>query len=173
MSNFDKLNSLLESLDLNEIKADDNEGYKSLPDGYYLCELAKAELTTTKQTGEPMVAFQFKTLENGIHLDDSGLNLVENKSTKGKYIYLYYVLKDEKSLRRFISDALKFEDPSTQTSILTSEYFLNADILPDALDILVGFNIYVQISTSINNGESRVWQNLVSWKRANMLELPM
>ena len=86
---------------------------------------------------------------------------------------MYYVLKDTNSVRRFVSDMLKFEGEEPGKPLLDKEYFMNSEILEDALKLLVGMRIYVQITKSESaDGNIRSWQNLISWKRAAMLELP-
>ena len=86
---------------------------------------------------------------------------------------MYYVLKDTNSVRRFVSDMLKFEDDKGK-SLLDKEYFMNSELLSDALRLLEGMNIYIQITKSeMQDGTVRSWQNLISWKRAYALNLPM
>ena len=98
----------------------------------------------------------------------------EIKGSKNRKIFMYYVLKDTQSVRRFVSDMLKFEGEEAGKPLLDKEYFMNFEILEDALKILEGMKIYVQVTKSENqDGTVRNWQNLISWKRAAALDLPM
>ena len=164
------LNNLLENTDLTDVTAED-AGFSELPDGYYLSEVENAELKTSKSSKQPMVAFQFKIIEDGLGLDEDG-NRIDLKKTKGRKIFLYYVLKDETSIRRFVTDMLKFEGEEEGKSLLEKECFTNSELLEDALDILKGMRIYIHSSTTVNDDDSTsVWKNLISWKRAKALEL--
>lgn len=85
---------------------------------------------------------------------------------------MYYVLKDENSIRRFVQDMLKFEGEKEGEPILGKEYFTNAELLEDALEILKGMRIWVQSSTTVNDDESTsTWKNLITWKRAKNIGL--
>lgn len=169
---FNALDSLLSKTDLADVTAESNN-FSELPDGYYLIEVEKAELKESKSSHQPMVAFQMSVVEDGVGVDDNA-NLFDLKKTKGKKVFMYYVLKDEASIRRFVTDMLKFEGETPNEPILGKEYFTNSQLLVDALDILVGMRLYCQSSTTKNDdGTSSNWKNLISWKRARMLELPM
>ena len=169
---FDQLNDLLSSININDIDAESNELREELPDGYYLSELISAEFKESKSSHQPMIAMKFQTVEDGLTLNDEGNDLVNLDNTARKYIYVYYVLKDEKTLKRFISDMLKFEDRNGN-SMLSKDYFAESTLFMDALDVITGSRIYIQSSTSDYNGQKSSWKNLVSWKRASMLELPI
>lgn len=173
MGIFDQINDLLNKIDLNEIDSESNNSYDELPDGYYLSQVEKAQLTESKSSGQPMVSFQFKVEENGYNLNDEGTALIQLDKTKNRKIFVYYVLKDEKSIKKFISDMLKFEGDEEGNPLLDKDYFTNADLIQDALDVLIGMNIYIQISTNEYNGQKSSWKNLISWKRAKSLELPV
>lgn len=167
---FNNLDDILKNTDLSDVSADSNS-FSELPDGYYLSEVEKAELTESKKSHQPMVAFQFKVVEDGIGTDDDG-NFIDLPKTKNRKIFLYYVLKDEASVRRFATDMLKFEGETKGEPILEKTYFTNSELLNDALDILTGMRIYIQSSTTENDdGTSSVWKNLVSWKRVEALKL--
>lgn len=171
------VNNLLSSVNLDDVTAENNQNFEDLPEGYYLCEVVSAKLTVSKSSGEPMVAFKFKTCEQGRNLvvDDSTGNthFEEIKGTENRQFNIYYVLKDEKSLKRFVGDMLKFEGEVEGEPLLGKEYFTNSELLVDALDILVGMRLYIQISISENkDGTTSRWQNPISWKRAAKLELP-
>ena len=118
----------------------------------------------------------FSRTQITVRLTDKAGN-VETKEVKGsknRKIFMYYVLKDTASVRRFVSDMLKFEGEERGKPLLDKEYFMNSEILADALKILEGMQIYIQITKSTNDdGTTRSWQNLISWKRAAALDLPM
>lgn len=169
---LNSLNDLLTNTDLTDVSAE-SAGFSELPDGYYLSEVEKAELKESKSSHQPMVAFQFKIVDNGVNIDENGELVTVNK-TKNKKVFMYYVLKDDGAVKRFVTDMLKFEGDTEGESVLTKEYFTNAELLEDALDILKGLRIYIHSSTSVNDDNSTsVWKNLISWKRAKTLELPL
>lgn len=168
---FKALNDILGQADLSDVTAE-STAFSELPDGYYLTEVEKAELKESKSSHMPMVAFQLNVVEDGLGIDENS-KLFDIKKTKGRKVFLYYVLKDEASVRRFATDMLKFEGSEQDKPILDKEYFMNSQTLVDALDILVGMRIYCQSSTTINKDDTTSnWKNLISWKRARMLELP-
>lgn len=167
---FKSLDAILGKTELADVTSESNN-FQELPDGYYLCEVEKAELKESKTSHQPMVVFQFKTVEDGIGVGED-TDFINLKKTKNKKVFLYYVLKDENAVRRFVTDMLKFE-AEQDTPILGKEYFTNSELLVDALDILVGMRVYIQCSTNKNDdGTSSNWKNLISWKRARLLELP-
>ena len=168
---FKTLDGILGQADLSDVTAE-STAFSELPDGYYLTEVEKAELKESKSSHMPMVAFQLNVVEDGLGIDENS-KLFDIKKTKGRKVFLYYVLKDEASVRRFATDMLKFEGSEQDKPILDKEYFMNSQTLVDALDILVGMRIYCQSSTTINKDDTTSnWKNLISWKRARMLELP-
>jgi len=173
---FGTLDELLSSTNLDDVTAD-GVGYKELPDGYYLSELTKAELTESKSSHQPMIAIQFTTVENGLGVnlrEDESSEFVEISKTKNQRISMYYVLKDEASVKRFVTDMLKFEGDVEGEPLLTKDYFLTSELLEDALDVLTGSRIYVQISTTVRDDDTTsTWRNLISWKRAKALDLPL
>lgn len=169
---FQSLDAVLKQTDLSDVTAE-STNFSELPDGYYLCEVEKAELKESKSSHQPMVAFQFAVVADGLGIDENA-GLVEIKKTKGRKIFMYYVLKDENAIRRFATDMLKFEGEKKGEPILDKAYFTTSSVLLDALDILVGMRIYIQSSTSVNDDKSKsIWKNLISWKRAEALELPV
>lgn len=168
---FKSLDGVLSNTDLSDVTAESNN-FSELPDGYYLCEVKKAELKESKSSHMPMVAFQMTVVEDGLGVNEDA-SFFDLKKTKNRQIFLYYVLKDENAVRRFVTDMLKFEGDKEDEPILGKEYFTNSEVLIDALDILVGMRVYVQSSTSKNDdGTSSNWKNIISWKRARLLELP-
>ena len=170
------INDLLKQTNIDDVTSESNS-FQELPEGYYLCTVDSAEIKESKASGNPMIAFTFTVAENGCHYvadKDGNTEMQEVKNSKNRKIFMYYVLKDTASVRRFVSDMLKFEGEEPGKPLLDKEYFMNSEILADALAILQGMRIYIQITKSVNDdGTSRSWQNLISWKRANALELPM
>lgn len=167
---FSSLDELMKDTKLDDVTAE-GTGFDELPDGYYLSELEKAEIKESKSSHQPMVALQFKIVEDGIGTDDKGENTIIPK-TKNRKIFMYYVLKDERSLKRFVGDMLKFEGETAGEPLLEKECFTSSELLNDALDIIIGHCVYIQSSTTENDdGSNSVWKNLISWKRAQALEL--
>lgn len=164
---YSSVNKILEAIDTNQVTAESSDAYSQLPDGYYLSEVSKVEMTTSKSSGQPMIAWQFKTVEDGVTINEN-LNKSLIKNTTKKTIFMYHVLKDQNSVERFISDALKFEGDEAGKPFLEKEYFTNAETLHDALDLLIGLRIWLHVDTDNNNA---TWTRLVSWKRATKLEL--
>lgn len=166
---FDSIDELLGKVDLENTTSESTGDFPELKDGYYLTSLVKAELTESKSSGLPMVKLQFKTIEDGkdVTVDEAGnVLLSEIKGTKNQTVFMYYVLKDEKSVKRFVSDMLKFEGEEVGKPVLEKEYFTTSETLEDALDILQGLNIYIMISTTEReDGEKSTWRNLISWKK--------
>lgn len=120
-----------------------------------------------------MVELSLKTTDNGFTVDNDG-NLIDVPKTRNKFVCLYYVLKDTKSIKRYVADMLKFEGETPGESLLEKECFTNSSLIEDALEILVGMRIYVAVtSTKKDDGTVSIWKNLTSWKRAGMLGLPM
>lgn len=169
------INELLKQTNINDVTSESNN-FQELPEGYYLCTVDVAEIKESK-AGNPMIAFTFSVSENGRHYaadKDGNAEMQEVKGSKNRKIFMYYVLKDTQSVRRFVSDMLKFEGEEIGKPLLDKEYFMNFEILEDALKILEGMKIYVQVTKSENqDGTVRNWQNLISWKRAAALDLPM
>lgn len=169
------LDSLLKQSNLEDVTTE-STGFEQLPDGYYLSEVEKAELKLSKTSKMPMAALQFRVVDDGVdaEIDSVGnVHLKELKKTKGRKIFLYWVLKDESSVKRFVSDMLKFEGEVAGESLLPKEAFTTSATLEDALSCLEGMRIYTHVSTSEkDDGSSQTWTNMISWKRAAALELP-
>lgn len=172
---FSTLDSILKKTDLTDVTSE-SAGFSELPEGYYLCEVTKSEMKSTKESKQPMAAFQLKVVDDGLKFveENDEINEVTLKGTKGRTLFLNYVLKDESSVRRFVADMLKFEGETPGESLLPKEAFTTSETVEDAIACLVGMRIYTQISkTERDDGTTATWTNLVSWKRATKLELPM
>lgn len=167
---FDELDSILGNTNFDDVTAD-SAGFEELQDGYYLCEVEKAELKMSKSSKKPMAALSFKVVADGLTTDAND-ELVKIKKSSGRKVFLYWSLKDERTVKRFASDMQKFEESEGQP-VLPKEAFMNSETLNDALDIIVGMRVYINVSTTENeDGSKSTWKNLISWKRANALELP-
>lgn len=168
------LNSLLSEVSLDDVSSE-SQGFTELPDGYYLCEVEEAKLTTSKSSGQPMVSFRFNIVEDGtnVQYDDNEIRFVPLNKTKNRKIFKHYVLKDSTSVKRFASDMLKFEGEVQDEPLLPKEAFTTSETLEDALDILTGMRIYVLTDTTEKeDGTKSTWNNIISWKRVRDLELP-
>lgn len=174
------LDNLLKATDLNDVTSE-SSGFDDLPAGYYLSEVNSAELTISKNSGNPQVKVVFKVVEDGVtqdevtqdEYDDKGYAIRKNlPKTTGRLIFKYYPLKDEKTVRTMVSDMTKFEGEVKGEPLLPKEYFKETSLLNEALACLTGSRIYVHITTSTNKeGKTNNWVNLISWKRAAQLDL--
>ena len=170
------LDQLLASADLSNTS---EEGVKSeLPDGYFLSEVKKAELKTSK-SGNAMVAIEYNTIEDGKKsvVDEQGYaQLVEAPKTADKTIYVNYVLSNELQIEFFVADMLKFQDPETNESIFTKDDFKSSEAIENVCAMLEqGGIIYIAVQTvEKKNGEPGETEKKfkpISWKRARQLEL--
>lgn len=165
---FKKVDSVLTKVDLSKTTAE-NVGFEDLKPGYYFCEVESAKLTESKKTHNPQIALTLKTIANGFDIDENDVHN-ELKGSKNRKIFKYYPLTDETTVKRFVSDMLKFESEDGE-SILPQEAFTTAETLTDALEVIEGMRIYVQLTVS-GEGESKSnWVSLLSWKRVADLEL--
>ena len=166
------LDDLLKATDLNDVTSE-SSGFDDLPAGYYLSEVNSAELTISKNSGNPQVKVVFKVVEDGVTEEDEGYAIRKNlPKTAGRLIFKYYPLKDEKTVRTMVSDMTKFEGEVKGEPLLPKEYFKETSLLNEALACLTGSRIYVHITTSTNKeGKTNNWVNLISWKRAAQLDL--
>lgn len=171
MNIFEKLNGILGNIDLEEVTAESQQ-YSQLPDGYYLCEVKKAELKETKETQLPMVSFMFTVVENGVNVEFENNTMLKKElnNTVNRNIFINWVLKDDLSVKRFVSDMLKFEGENEEP-LLEKECFLEAELLEESIQALIGFRVYIKISTTEKDNKSNTWSNIISWKRAKALDL--
>lgn len=179
---FASVNEVLKKADLNGVSAE-GTGNRELPDGYYLAELQSAELQLSKNSGRPQAKLTFKTVENGIKqevTEEGNVNIVNVPKTSNMFVYMYYPLKTDdsgESLRKFVSDMMKFESKPGEP-VLPKEAYTRADVLNDALELLSSMKLrmYIQVSTTTRTvdgvEQKSTWKNLISWKRARGLELP-
>lgn len=166
---FNDLDAIIASTDLSKVTAE-STGFDELPDGYYLCEVESAKLTTSKSSGQPMISFQFKVMNDGVDVDEDG-EKITLKGTKNRKIFKHYVLKDGEGFKKFVTDALKFEKEEG-VPILEKEMLLSSQLIADCLEVLVGMNIYLHATKkSKANGESTTWYNLIPWETIDKLEI--
>lgn len=167
------LNSIIQGTQLEDVTSESNVGFDELPDGYYLSEVEKVELKETKETHNPMVVIQFKVVEDAVQIDDSGSQFLTISKTKGRKIFMNFVIKDEKSYKRFVSDMLKFENGEGEAILDKSYFTVDDETMMQALDALTGYSVYIHLSTTeTNDGNKNQWRNLISWKRVSDLGLP-
>ena len=166
---FAALDELLAETDISDINSESNPNFTTLPDGYYLSEVTSAKFRESSK-GDPQVQLILKTVENGITIDNRG-KLVDIPKTVNQSYAKYYTFKDDpKTLRQFVADMLKFEE-TEGVPILPKEAFTTAATISDALEILVGMRIYLQMTTSNSGKDESHWGNLVSWKSAKSIGL--
>lgn len=169
---FAELDELLSQIDLNNVSSD--YVAKELKDGAYLCELKKAELVLSKKSNKLQAKLTFKTVEDGLTDDEDG-NLLKIEKTKGINIYKYYSLADISKIEIFASDMLKFEAEPGKP-LLPKEALKRADTINESLELLEDMRIYVQVSNTYDENTGSItntWYNLLSWKRASLLGLPI
>ena len=79
---FSTLDSILKKTELTDVTSE-SAGFSELPEGYYLCEVAKSELKSTKESKQPMAAFQLKVVDDGIKFveENDEINEVTLKGT--------------------------------------------------------------------------------------------
>ena len=176
--NLSALDELLSSVNFDEVNPEyEGSGeFEDLPEGYYLCEVERAEIKLTKSTSQPMVAFMFSVVENGLQLsiNERGTSeFIEVPKSKNRKIFINWVLSDENKVKKFASDMLKFEGDTPGVPILDKEYFITSATLEDAINILIGLQIFVNVTKKENKTtkEIQTWNNLVSWERAEKIGL--
>jgi hypothetical protein len=176
-TNFVELNSILNQIDWDDVSATTGSGsYDDLPKGYYLCEVEKAQLKKNKSETNMQVSFQFKVVEDGLsdELDSKGFSVWKTiDHTKGRKVFKHYALKDTDSVKRFVSDMLKFEGEKPGEPVLEKDYFMEEGTIQDALDILVGMRIYVNASYKEYQGKTNCWYDIIGWDRARTMKLPV
>lgn len=170
-----RVDDLFGSLDLKGV-TENSTGFEDLPECYILVKVENAELTMSK-SGNPQVAFRLKSVADGIDIDvdEKTQATIQNvcKGTKNRVLFKYYKLVDSKDAKKFVSDMLKFQIDENGTQI-PEEAFTNSHTISDALELLTDLQIYVNITHSVaEDGSKSSWTNLISWKRASDLGLPI
>lgn len=162
---FDSLDELLKETDVKETKATDDEGFKDLPAGYYLFEVADdSELNISKNSGNPQVKLSLKVVE-AYKIDDDTDEFVEMKTPK--HTYKYFPLKDSEGILKLSINMKKFEDPDKPGEPIFGESdFKNSKAIRAMIEDAIGLYIWGQVTVSEKNGEKSSFTNLMSWKRA-------
>ena len=165
---FNELDAIISSTDISKVTAE-GSGFEELPEGYYLSEVEQAELTVSKNSGDPMVKFVYKVVEDGIYVDEDGNN-ISLSGTKNRKIFKYYVMKDGDSFKRFVTDMLKFEND--EKPLLEKEMLMSSQLINDCLEVLIGMRIYIKCTVSENkDGTEGRWYSPTSWEIMNKLEI--
>ena len=165
---FKKVDSVLNKVDLSKTTAD-SVGFEDLKPGFYFCEVESAKLTESKKSHNPQIALTLKTIDDGFAIDDED-NKIKLSGSKNRKVFKYYPLIDETTVKRFVSDMLKFEDDKGE-SILPQEAFTTAEVLADSLEVIEGMRIYIQLTVSGEGDSKSNWVSLLSWSRVAQLEL--
>lgn len=169
---FIKLGDLLKEVNWETVTEDT---YDDLPEGFYLCEVEKADLKTNKADTNMQVSFQYKVVEAGLAetINERGQSVLQQiNGTVGRKIFKHYPFKDTNGIKRFIIDMLKFEGETPGEPLLGPEYFMTEETFPDALGCLVGSRIYIQASYKEYQGKKNCWYDVVGWDRAKKMGLP-
>lgn len=170
-STFAALDNVLSNVNLENVSADNNGGFDELPEGWYLAEIEKAELTVSKSSGNPMVSMTLKIVEDGqlaIFDSNNSCTLTQLSGTKNRKMFKHFVLSTDRQIKSFISDMLKIEDSDGQP-LLDKDCFASSELISDTLDAIIGMRIYVEARLSNNK---QMWYNFVSWKTAHLMGLP-
>jgi len=170
------INEAMQGVNFDNVDPDGNT-FTEAPDGYYLCELKKAQFGFSKK-GNLQVACQFKAVEDGCDLDVDkygNVKVINIPKTKGKVFFKYYSYNAEDKILRFANDMAKFIDENNQPLLEAEAYKAGAEILIESLQLLEAAapQIYCKQETSANDdGTSSTWFNPVSWNTAKKLGLP-
>lgn len=166
------INDVIKDVDLGSV-TQDGLG-EDLPEGYFLTEVVKTELKFSKASGKPMACIQLKVVNSGYGYDDKADEYVALKGCKNKYIFVYYPFKDGTSFKRFVSDMIKFEGEEAGEPVLPKEAWTTAETMQDSLEVLqdLGSRIWVNRSATTRDGNTSVYNHLLSWKKAEQLGLP-
>lgn len=174
MADFIKLGDLLQ--DVNWETVTEENSFDDLPEGFYLCEVEKADLKENKAQTNMQVSFQLKVVDEGLAevIDDRGNSVLRAISgTKNRKVFKHYPFKDTNGIKRFVVDMMKFEGENPGEPLLGPEYFMTEETFPDALACLIGTRIYVQASYREYQGKKNCWYDFVAWDRATKLGLPV
>lgn len=169
---FAVLDELLQQTKLDDVTSE-STGFDELPDGYFKVEVKKS-LLKINNSGNPMAAFQLQITQDGINVifDEDDVKMETLKGTKGRYVFKNYTFKEQKDVKKFVSDMKKFEGDVPGEPILPEETWTNSETIEEALPCLEGLNIWIQkTSSKKSDGTVGEWISLVSWKRVDELEL--
>lgn len=134
---FDVLNGLL--VEAQDVKVRD--GFEPLPEGTYLCVIDDAYLTTTKETGLPMISYEFKVAD-------------EESEFLDRIIFKNAVLSTKETVARAIHDLHKFEDENGELITIT-----DSSQIPTVLENLKDTPVIIQL-TNDKKSDSQ-WVNIL------------
>lgn len=178
---FGEVADLIKQTDLSNVSAY-STGFEELPIGYYLTEVIKAEFTRSKTSNKPMVSLRLRIVDDGYKLVDNDMASADVHfepitGVKGRYVFKHYVLTDSSSLKRFVSDMKKFEDPEHPgNELLPEQAWSDVSVMREAISLLETLNsrIWVHVSESKKkDGTVGTWTDLESFKRAEEIGLPV
>lgn len=175
------LDNILGKCNLDKV-TEEGGGFSDLPNGYYLCELENAALTTSQNSKLPMLAFKYKIVENGKaeSVDDDGnFKLIEIPKTINRPINKYYTLHTNDAAKctediekRIVPDMLKFVNE--EGPLFTKECFTNTQLIREDLELLTEIKPYIWIRSNTvvqQDGSKSTFYYLISWARASKLGL--
>lgn len=168
---FAGLNDIWKELNTVDISEELQTGYSPLPLGWYFCQVEKVEFKKTKETHKDMVMMQLSVVGVGYdpeHQED-GQPIPEIENVNNRKIFKNFLLSDAKQVTSFISDMKKFED-SIGVKSIPEDYFVDAQLLIQAAQNLVGRYIWMAFTENKNNPDSP-WLNVKSWKAAQFAGL--
>ena len=177
MNDFVALSDLLAQVNWDTIT--EENAFEDLPEGYYLCEIKKAELKVNKAQTNMQASFQFAVVEDGLgeKIDSKGNSVLFTLTgTKNRRIFKHYAFKTADNVKRFVNDMLKFEAPERMGEpLLTTDYFIIEEIIPEALKLLesMELRIYIQARYTEKDGKKNCWYDLIGWGRAKEMGLPV
>lgn len=171
---LNSIDSALQEVNFDNITSE-SSGFDELPAGYYLVELVRAEIKLSKSTGEPMVAFAFKGIDNGYILDDTTYDWSDVGVGKGRYLNVYDAkINSTNGIKRLISDLMKFVD-AVGEPIVHKEDVSNSQLLQATLEALVeeSCRMWLQRQEGKDKeGKPTFYTNMISWQKAEDLKLP-
>lgn len=127
-----------------------------LPNGDYILEIAEAELTTTRYTGETLVRWVYKVLSGPAH---TGLS-VENGN----------LLRSQDAVNRLGADLMVLGVNCNEWSAAGGKPF--SKMLPQALLSLKGVKVNANKSTT-EGRNGKTYHNLNIRSRTNLSEMPV
>ena len=175
---FDEIGEVMAQTDLSNVSAD-STGFEDLPFGYFLAEVIETKIGRSKTSQKPMISLRLSIVDDGFKLSDNPDEIVFEKipSTKNRQVYRHYVIKDSKSLKTFVSDMKKFEDPSeVGKTLLPDEAWSDPRYMAEAITILEQIKCRIWLHNRPSkkpDGTDGNWTDLVSFNQAAKLGLPV
>lgn len=175
---YDEIDGVMAETDLSNVSAE-STGFEDLPYGYYLTQVIETKIGRSKSTQKPMITIVLEVVEDGLKLSDSTDEIVFDsiKGTTKRHIYKNYTIKDSKSLKNFVSDMKKFEDPNEiGKSLLPDEAWTSAKYMGVSIPLLAEINCRIWLhnrESKKSDGTSGSWVDLVSFNQAAKIGLPV